>query len=111
MKRDFDIIRQLLLDIEQSSELVSYSYKEDGEEIIYHLKLLDQAGFIRGSGDKDGYSVMRLTWEGHDFLDAIRSDTVWNRTKEKVSKTVGSASLEIIKAVAQGVSKSMLGLS
>ncbi|WP_071838054.1 DUF2513 domain-containing protein [Veillonella montpellierensis] len=24
------------------------------------------------------FSVGSLTWEGHDFLDTIREDTMWN---------------------------------
>jgi hypothetical protein len=27
----------------------------------------------------------RLTWDGHEFLDAIRDPEVWRRTKEGVA--------------------------
>lgn len=110
MKRNFDIIRRALLEIEQSPDVVNYSYETDGEEVVYQLRLLDQAGMIRGAGDKDGYSALELTWEGHDFLDAIRSDTIWRKTKQKVSSTIGTASLEVVKAVAEGIARSSLGL-
>ena len=55
--------------------------------------------------------IRRLMNPGHDMLAAIRDDTVWNRTKTKVNSTVGSASLEIMKGVAEGITKGLLGLS
>ena len=57
-----------------------------------------------------GLTIFSMTWSGHDMLDAFGNDTVWAKTKTKVSSTVGTASLEIVKAVAEGVTKSMLGI-
>ncbi|EOV9525803.1 DUF2513 domain-containing protein [Bacillus cytotoxicus] len=28
-----------------------------------------------------GWIYSSLTWEGHEFLDAIKNDTVWNNVK------------------------------
>jgi hypothetical protein len=30
--------------------------------------------------------ILRLTWQGHDFLDAARNDTIWSKAKEKFLK-------------------------
>jgi len=49
-----------------------------------------------------------MTSQGHDYLDAIRNDGIWQRTKEAVAETGGSAALEIIKAVALGLVKQKL---
>ena len=55
-----------------------------------------------------------LTWEGYDYLDAIRSPQVWNKAKDAISKAVGDTSLSIVKqtctAVATGLIMSNLGL-
>ncbi len=40
-----------------------------------------------------------LTWGGHDFLDAIRNDDVWSKTKSTVQEKVGSATFEVVKAL------------
>ncbi|WOD13575.1 DUF2513 domain-containing protein [Paraburkholderia kirstenboschensis] len=32
---------------------------------------------------------MRLTWAGHDFLDAMRSPDVWNRIRQAASAAGG----------------------
>ncbi|MGO8839441.1 MAG: DUF2513 domain-containing protein [Limisphaerales bacterium] len=29
---------------------------------------------------------VRLTWAGHDFLDAARNDTIWNKAKDEFLK-------------------------
>lgn len=89
---------------------MSCTQRKDGEETMYQITLLAEAGLIVANAHKQGALVQRLTWEGHDFLDAVRSDTVWNKTKEKVTKSVGSASLEVVKAVAEAITRASLGL-
>jgi len=39
----------------------------------------------------------RLTYSGHEFLDAARSDTVWNKAKDMVRKATGTITLEAVK--------------
>ena len=41
-----------------------------------------------------------LTWEGHEFLDAVRHETVWAKTKEVVKSKGGSVSFEVLKELA-----------
>ena len=110
MTRDFDLVRSLLVDLEKEGEEI-YVEHEHGAEVIHQLLIMRDAGFIeaedRGFGE---VYVRRLTWEGHDFLDSVRDDTVWNKTKSKVSKSVGSASLEVVRAVADGITRSIIGL-
>ena len=91
MKRDFDIIRLLLIEKEteeQSEELKKYPEKE----ILYNAKLAIDAGLIEGEalegGDCEIVSavLIRLTWQGHDFLDASRDETIWKKAREKFMK-------------------------
>lgn len=107
MKRDFDFIRELLLRIEggevsfvtlsnevaQTLGVVPDKPLADGEaeKLEFHLHLLEQAGFIevrfRNMG---GHVILKgLTWQGFDFLDAIRDPEVWKKTKEGASKVGG----------------------
>ena len=39
----------------------------------------------------------RLTYAGHQFLDAARSDTVWQKAKSLVAKSTGTLTLEGLK--------------
>ncbi len=57
------------------------------------------------------FTATRLTWTGHEFLDATRSDTVWNKTKETFTTKGLDMTFETIKAVAAAAMTSMLGLS
>jgi len=79
------------------------------EEVAYHLKLLGQAGYIdaepTGGIAAFRWGVRSMTWEGHDFLDAIRNDTIWNRVKATVTEKGGGASVEVMKAIAIQIGK------
>lgn len=52
--------------------------------------------------------AFRLTSQGHDYLDAIRDQGIWAKTKDVVAKTGGSATLEIVKALATGLLKKQI---
>jgi len=113
-----DLARSILLEIEahegpnapSSIEIEGYTK----EEVNYHLGLLYNAGFIdahemnmaRGTR----YIAKNLTWEGHEFLDAARNETVWNNTKEAAKQYGGSIPLELIKGLLMKAASSYLGL-
>ena len=88
MKRDMDLIREVLLEVEKVEgwdDWKQIEFKDrDPEEISYHVMLLAEAGLIEAKKICDGgaWLPMRLTWEGHEFLDAARNDTVWKKTKD-----------------------------
>lgn len=85
------------------------------DDIYYSMEKVVEAGFIELrkvktlNGPYDGI-VIGITWNGHQFLDSIRSDKVWNKAKEKVRKTIGSTSLQILSSVAVSVATKFLGL-
>lgn len=117
MKRDDDLVRAFLLAIEASEGPVSLDRLDvpgaGRDEVVYHLKLLDDAGFIQARflyGDDTTLNVFvsRLTWDGHEFLDAVRDDGVWDSAKSQVASKVGSASLQILQAVATAIVMSRL---
>ena len=122
MKRDMELVRDILLAIEASNTspldrvpLQSPGHSE--EEISYHVELLARAGLIdandASSFDGHCWYAKSLTWNGHEFLDAVRDPEVWRRTKEGASKA-GNASIEFIwelaKAYGKHVIKERLGI-
>lgn len=95
MKRDWDLIRKILFATEQNPypdlpvTLNIEGY--DPELITYHVRLLDEAGLIEAyDAGEDTWQPTRLTWNGHEFLDASKNDEFWNKAKETLKK-VGSA--------------------
>ena len=118
MKRDMDLVREILLSTERLTgreALAGVAGCPEGE-FAYNVDLMIQAGLVEATVAKAWGSepvkaqVRALTWEGHDFLDAIRDDTIWNKTKTKVLGTAGTVSMEVLKAVAVSLSRAALGL-
>ena len=71
------------------------------------MSLLIEAGLVNGQmvhtigpGVKD-FLAFRLTWDGHEFLDAIRNDTVWARTKKVFLDKGVEMTFDLVKAIAK----------
>jgi hypothetical protein len=118
MKRDMDLARHILLKMEERSYDESHKpVVVDGwseEDIFYHVKLLYQAGLIQAidASSTDGlcWIPTSLTWSGHEFLDAARDDTRWNRTKILIKEKAGVVGFEILKQVLVATMKQSMGL-
>ena len=124
MTRDDDLIRTLMLVLEQASNYVNDGLVVEGysrDQVAYHLGLIVRAGYAEGPGVRYGSTgsnstiplnvvITRLSPAGHDFIASLRDDTVWAKVKERLAKVGGSASLEIIGQVGTAITKQMLGL-
>lgn len=123
MKRDMDLVRKILLQVEATEPErkieIDIPDHEDGE-IGLHVELMIENGLIKGltapssSGPAHrilAYSIERMTWEGHDFMDAARSDSIWEKAKKKCLEATGGLAFDVLKAclIAQG--KYALGLT
>jgi len=106
MKRDMELARLILLEIEkQPSYSSSIELEFDGyssEQINYHTMLLHEAGLIvaidASSLSDLCWMPQRLTWQGHEFLEASRNDIAWNKTKEIMARGGGFV-FEIAKSI------------
>ncbi len=119
MKRDLDLIRYLLLTTEQSDKGVTDSIlvnqRYDIKDIAFHTELLIDRGLVSGLVEYDGFrttplsvEITRITWEGYDYLDSIRSDKVWSKAKDVICKSVGDTSLSVVKDTCQLVAKALI---
>ena len=120
MKRDIDLIRKILFEVEEfedpwglSSDLEIDGY--DNQVVSYHVKLLFEAGLLEADDvcemGSDGYRwwAKSLTWEGHEFLDAARDDSRWNKAKRLVAEKAGGLMFEALKfALTQGIKSQLL---
>ncbi len=99
MKRDIDLLRRILLRLENDSSNMRGT-DDDGEDpqtLHYHIQLLHDAGLIVADELVPGqWWPERITWAGHEFLDLARNDISWNRAKSNVESKVGSAPFGIV---------------
>jgi hypothetical protein len=101
----FDGVRQIHPDPHHGELGVT---EENHDRIGYHLILLIEAGLIDGQPGSHGMpTVSRLTWEGHEFLDAVRDESVWKKTKE-IGKHAGGTGLDLMFGIAKEVIKGKL---
>jgi len=116
-----DLCRKILEQVEEKSvgvggvamDISGSGYSKP--EIAYNVKLLAQAGLIEATNLTTldlglNWMPRTLTWQGHEFLGAIRNDTVWNKVKETVKEKGGSIPFEVLKALGLKMAASFFGL-
>ena len=126
MKRDMDLARAILLAIEEhpsgyAPKLKALAEKVGADEGVtgYHVHLLGQAGLLKvaditHNGSPGPMAIpVRMTWEGHEFLDNTRDSARWTRIKE-AANAVGTTGLQAIGKIAADIAaaalKSHMGL-
>ncbi|MGY0700865.1 DUF2513 domain-containing protein [Bacillus subtilis] len=121
MKLDRDCMRDVLLTIEEKvgfkestsiQTLHTYPRLKDYRlvDVYYCVDKLTEAKFIKGFTYKGGPDYSELTFEGHEFLETIRDDEVWDKTTDALKK-VGGATIPIIYELATSFIKTKLGLT
>ncbi|WP_439630889.1 DUF2513 domain-containing protein [Gemmata sp.] len=107
MRRDMDLIRKMVLAIEDhptgfAPKLVIEGY--DSATIGYHAYLLVDAGLAAGAklthtqSSGPEYRITHLTSPGHEFAESARNEFIWNQVREEMKKKgVVSATLDVFK--------------
>lgn len=103
MKRDWDVIREVLLAVEaNSSRELHFDVSEDDErKTAEHAFLLWKSGFLDGidgsSMESDYVIVTGLSWTGHDLLQTIQSKPVWERIKSTAQEKGVDLTFDVVK--------------
>lgn len=120
MKRDWDLIRRILLEIENSPDMETFlNFSESGylytdnlkdyekEKIIYHIQLLVNAGFISTNVDLYGeQEITGLSWKGHEYAEKLRDTARWEMIKSYISeKGLDLGSDTIMSLIRKGINK------
>lgn len=130
MKLDHECVRDVLLYLEAAPYLITNT---DGdieyvgvwlsdickalprypqEVVFYALEKLGEADYIDlttqwGSNCLSECCVNYMTYDGHEFLDKIRPDSVWKKTTGIAGK-IGSYGLQMLSKIAEGVATAYL---
>lgn len=120
MKRDLDLIRKLVLAVEDwPSGSIPGALEIEGytsEQIGYHNYLLVDAGLAQGvetttlEDTLPNWLLLHLTSAGHDFADAARSESIWNKAKNVVIENAGAVTIDVMKQVLISIAKNALQL-
>ncbi|MCY7977482.1 DUF2513 domain-containing protein [Bacillus inaquosorum] len=123
MELKHDCVRDLLLTLESDlkinqmldiSEILTLPEmsKYTRDDVEYTINKLNEAGFIEiATFMGGGIAVLDITYNGHQFLDNVRSAGIWAETKERLAKVGGAASLNIISTLATSLVNAKLGLT
>lgn len=103
LKRDDDLIRGMMLDMEASEDwLHDFGLTMDDDEQVeaehFHALLLADEGLLAPYGNR---GVFRLTNQGHDWISAVREDKIWAKTKAAAGGVKG-ISLSLLGSIAEG---------
>lgn len=126
MKRDLDLLRDILIRIEDTdlseNRLSSSDFSDLGApdfspyDVSQHIMLLADNGYIEISAIKSigmkspKYQIKRITSAGYDYLDSVRDAGVWSEVKRKLSSAGASFTLDIVKSVATAIIQNRLGV-
>ena len=118
MTRDMDLVRSIMLEIEEHQDPGSpVRLKAEGyspEQVAGHVRLLVEAGLI----DAVNFSTLgrvdwrpkTLTWAGHEFLDATRNNTVWQKVKAEIKDRGVTLPFQLIQELAMRVAAKVYDL-
>lgn len=119
MVRDMHLIRLLLLamegEVDVTDELSAYNLGTQ----YYHLRLLSDAGFVEYQRPRSGIMATmyrgghrdyRLTWSGHEFLDAARSPSVWQAAINRLRDSGITVSVSVLRTLLTQIARDQLGI-
>lgn len=124
MKRDLDRIRRILLRCEAAAS-PKHTLSSFCDQDRYQIKMMAEAGLIILDNPSSAPYKFRpemidhlavpqrpatfeVTWEGHDYLEAVRDGSTWEKTRSAIVATGGSATLAIVKSLAMAIVKKKL---
>lgn len=116
MKLDPDALRVALAEVEHAIDKPNATLNVNDESDFvrfYHFDQLIRAGYIRAldasSHGGGQYIVQDLTMPGHELLNKMRSDTVWDRTKGKVAELGGTVPIRVLEKLLDSSWDAVLG--
>ena len=122
MKLNYNCIRDILfyvennttfeknaINIENLTEYFKDKYEVD--TIYYHIQKIAQTNLVDSVtwSDDEPEDIFSLSWEGHQYLDSIRDDSIWESVSEKI-KPLKSVPLQMIVPIATEFIKQKLGI-
>ncbi|HOS65714.1 MAG TPA: DUF2513 domain-containing protein [Candidatus Latescibacteria bacterium] len=120
-----ELVRELLLYFEAKPDYRAIQPTQieipgrEQQDVHYHILLLCQAGLLDHERVASSTTPSRLvdaypfglTWAGHEFLDAARSDSVWEQATRRIGAEGLGLGFGLIQALLVSLAKEKLQLS
>ena len=123
MKRDMDLVRNILLAIEGTEDSLNHTtlrlalkkpYIDDSRipsnrTLVGHVEIMEEAGLvsanvIRAGAGYHAFTGLRMTWDGQDFLASTKDPSIWEKARPKFE----SLSFDLIKQLLIALAKETL---
>lgn len=114
MKRDMNLVRELLFLAEADGDDAELCKKYGREIVAGHTAILVDAGLVEGVVETDSNGkpfasvIIRLTWLGHEFLDNARNDTIWRKAISIIKDKSVSVSFDVLASLLKSLVSSSL---
>lgn len=120
MRRDLELIRLIVLEVESQptgymmGDLQIEGYTKD--QVSYHSYLIVDSGLAQGieitsmDDTSPNWKILHLTSAGHDFAEAARNDSVWQKAVAFTTRNAGTAVMEVFRQVLVETVKQNAGL-
>jgi hypothetical protein len=118
MPRNMDLVREILFALEENS--YPQRLKEKGyttDQIGYHIHIMGEAGLVNALDitalGAEYFVAMPngLTWSGHEFLDAAREQSLWQKAMDMLRSKGVPMTIEIVKTLLIQMAMEKLGKS
>lgn len=127
MKQNPEYLRHLLDTLQESpSPWPSIGYLADSgikpdEQMVFHLQLLNDGGFVQPMGDdsnfgflnfgdevKHTHASLRLTAQGHEFIEALDKQEIWDVVKSQFKGASLKTLFTVSRAMLDGYARETL---
>jgi hypothetical protein len=96
LKRNADLLRAILLEVEESpifngrkKEVFDFNIEGyTANEVHFHVHMLIRSKLLDAEEHEDGFIGHGLTLAGHDYLDTIRHSAAWRVTRTKTRDAI-----------------------
>ena len=107
MKRNMDLVREILIHIEENGYLNGDNQGSLGEKygalLWAHTAMMENGKILEYSNahvlndDRlKSATAFRMTWTGYDFLETIRDDGTWSKLKKLCEENKSGLSINTI---------------
>jgi hypothetical protein len=118
LARDLNLVRAIMLKIEELP-LSGSDYRPfeingyNPAMVYYHLEMLRDAGWLRmevAMGSPPLVWITAVTWEGHEFIEAVRNSGVWAQVRRRIASEGGGMAIATVKALAHQYLRTHFGV-